>query len=173
MCDARLIERNLFSQLARFQKRLSSVHMGQIDARMGHRVLEVERTRAGLAAEAASGQRTGILNANEISSTGGTDAPSSSALDEVRMPSSESQPEKRTSTIEQSSANKDRSLQAQLGDLLPTSRKERDSAMKELRDILDILWNECLSISNTEQDAVHLVQQLGQQGVRGFLPKTF
>ena len=45
--------------------------------------------------------------------------------------------------------------------------------MKELRDILDILWNECLSISNSEQDAVHLVQQLGQQGVRGFLPKTF
>ena len=58
----------------------------------------------------------------------------------------------------------DMPLMTQL-DTLTRSEKKRVDALGKLHGILDTLWNECLSMSNNEQHALSLVQQLGQDGV--------
>jgi hypothetical protein len=149
MCDLRLIERKLFSHLVRFQQGLSSQHMGQLEGRVCRRDVEMDRVKDELAMEAAiRHQAPGASGNIEIPTVdaGGTVA------SENRMTFADSVT--KTDVL---------SLLAQL-DVL-SNRQDRDDALKELQGILDILWNECLAMSNNEQHAVHLVQQLGQEGV--------
>ena len=172
MCDIRLIERKLFRHLARFQRNVSAQHIGKLESRLGRRDMEVQRIKFMMTTKKSRQHPrghapVGAQVSGNFSSAGGA------TLARVAEPGEldwnlDLQHESSTHAGKRVGDKEDASLLSHFDELF-TNQQYSKVALEELQDILKVLWNECLSISNDEQHALSLAQQLGQEGVSSLL----